>query len=125
MLTDAEIPYLEADYRLCGGTGLRGMRFGPQCVLVDVEPPGKAVLLCLLSSFRCLDEAEKAPRPTAPQIPECPICGKPFLTPKSRISHMKKCAVKMEVGPQLLLQAVRLQAAQSEGASGTLAQASR
>ncbi|XP_036885753.1 structure-specific endonuclease subunit SLX4 isoform X1 [Sturnira hondurensis] len=72
----------------------------------------------------CLDEAEKAMRPTAPQIPECPICGKPFLTPKSRISHVKKCAVKMEVGPQLLLQAVRLQTAQPEGACGTLAQAS-
>ena len=56
-----------------------------------------------------------------PQIPECPICGKPFLTPKSRISHLKQCAVKMEIGPQLLLQAVRLQTAQPEGASGTLA----
>ncbi|KAF6127292.1 SLX4 structure-specific endonuclease subunit [Phyllostomus discolor] len=72
----------------------------------------------------CLDEAEKALRPTAPQVPECPICGKPFLTPKSRISHVKKCAVKMEVGPRLLLQAVRLQTAQPEGACGTLAQAS-
>lgn len=63
---------------------------------------------------RCLDEAEKALKPSTPQIPECPICGKPFLTSKSRISHLKQCAVKMEVGPQLLLQAVRLQAAQSE-----------
>ncbi|XP_023369616.1 structure-specific endonuclease subunit SLX4 isoform X1 [Otolemur garnettii] len=65
---------------------------------------------------RCLDEAEKALRPSIPQIPECPICGKPFLTLKSRISHLKQCAVKMEVGPQLLLQAVRLQTAQPEGA---------
>ncbi|XP_053411293.1 structure-specific endonuclease subunit SLX4 [Nycticebus coucang] len=65
---------------------------------------------------RCLDEAEKALRPSMPQIPECPICGKPFLTLKSRISHLKQCAVKMEVGPQLLLQAVRLQTAQPEGA---------
>ncbi|KAM8778109.1 structure-specific endonuclease subunit SLX4 [Rhynchonycteris naso] len=73
---------------------------------------------------RCLDEAEKALRPSAPQIPECPICGKPFLTPKSRISHLKQCAVKMEVGPQLLLQAVRLQAAQPEGACSSLAHAS-
>ncbi|XP_075851138.1 structure-specific endonuclease subunit SLX4 isoform X1 [Microcebus murinus] len=64
---------------------------------------------------RCLDEAEKAPRPSMPQIPECPICGKPFLTLKSRISHLKQCAVKMEVGPQLLLQAVRLQTARPEG----------
>ncbi|XP_066869547.1 structure-specific endonuclease subunit SLX4 isoform X2 [Kogia breviceps] len=74
---------------------------------------------------RCLDEAEKALSPSVPQIPECPICGKPFLTPKSRISHLKQCAVKMEVGPQLLLQAVRLQTAQPEGASGTLASSLR
>ncbi|XP_054311718.1 structure-specific endonuclease subunit SLX4 isoform X3 [Pongo pygmaeus] len=66
---------------------------------------------------RCLDEAEKTLRPSVPQIPECPICGKPFLTLKSRTSHLKQCAVKMEVGPQLLLQAVRLQTAQPEGSS--------
>ncbi|XP_040853530.1 structure-specific endonuclease subunit SLX4-like [Ochotona curzoniae] len=63
---------------------------------------------------RCLDKAEQAQRPPAPQIPECPICGKPFLTLKSRASHLKQCAVKMQVGPQLLLQAVRLQTAQPE-----------
>ncbi|XP_029326617.1 structure-specific endonuclease subunit SLX4 isoform X3 [Mus caroli] len=63
---------------------------------------------------RCLDEAEKAQRPAPPRIPDCPICGKPFLTTKSRISHLKQCAVRMEVGPQLLLQAVRLQTAQPE-----------
>ncbi|XP_019843575.2 structure-specific endonuclease subunit SLX4 isoform X3 [Bos indicus] len=68
---------------------------------------------------RCLDEAEKALSFPTPLIPECPICGKPFLTLKSRISHLKQCAVKMEVGPQLLLQAVRLQGAQPAGASGT------
>ncbi|XP_049984830.1 structure-specific endonuclease subunit SLX4 isoform X2 [Alexandromys fortis] len=66
---------------------------------------------------RCLDEAEKALRPAPPQIPDCPICGKPFLTSKSRMSHLKQCAVKMEVGPQLLLQAVRLQTAQPDGGS--------
>uniref|UniRef100_A0A8C3W0D3 Structure-specific endonuclease subunit SLX4 n=1 Tax=Catagonus wagneri TaxID=51154 RepID=A0A8C3W0D3_9CETA len=70
---------------------------------------------------RCLDEAEKALRPSVPQVPECPICGKPFLSPKSRLGHLKQCAVRMEVGPQLLLQAVRLQTAQPEGASSTLA----
>nr|XP_020012110.1 structure-specific endonuclease subunit SLX4 [Castor canadensis] len=63
---------------------------------------------------RCLDEAEKVPESSVPQIPECPICGKPFLTSKSRASHLKRCAVKMEVRPQLLLQAVRLQTAQPE-----------
>lgn len=73
---------------------------------------------------RCLDESEKALRPCVPQVPECPICGKPFLTSKSRISHLKQCAVKMEVDPQLLLQAVRLQTAQPEGTCSTLAQTS-
>ncbi|XP_004474394.1 structure-specific endonuclease subunit SLX4 [Dasypus novemcinctus] len=70
---------------------------------------------------RCLDEAEKAARPPAPQVPECPICGKQFLTAKSRSSHLKQCAAKMEVCPQLLLQAVRLQAAQPEGGCGPAA----
>lgn len=73
-----------------------------------------ADLLDSLSFSRCLDKAEQAQRPPAPQIPECPICGKPFLTLKSRASHLKQCAVKMQVGPQLLLQAVRLQTAQPE-----------
>ncbi|XP_045427298.1 structure-specific endonuclease subunit SLX4 isoform X2 [Pipistrellus kuhlii] len=73
---------------------------------------------------RCLDESEKTLRPCVPQVPECPICGKPFLTSKSRISHLKQCAVKMEVDPQLLLQAVRLQTAQPEGTCSTLAQTS-
>ncbi|XP_023567168.1 structure-specific endonuclease subunit SLX4 [Octodon degus] len=66
---------------------------------------------------RCLDEAEKALGPSMPQIPECPICGKPFVTSKSRISHLKQCAVKMEVEPQLLLQAVRMQTALPEAGS--------
>ncbi|CAM5143720.1 unnamed protein product [Eretmochelys imbricata] len=61
---------------------------------------------------RCLDEMEKSQAPSFsnPQIPECPICGKQFHTPKSRASHLKRCAVKMEVPPQLLLQAVQSQA---------------
>ncbi|XP_045141887.1 structure-specific endonuclease subunit SLX4 isoform X2 [Echinops telfairi] len=64
---------------------------------------------------RCLDEAEKASRPCAPQIPGCPICGKLFLSMQSRSSHLKQCATRMEVCPQLLLQAVRLQTAQHQG----------
>ncbi|XP_042636729.1 structure-specific endonuclease subunit SLX4 [Orycteropus afer afer] len=71
---------------------------------------------------RCLDEAEKSLRPSAPQIPECPICGKLFLTFKSRSGHLKQCAVKMEVCPQLLLQAVRLQTAQLEEGCSPAAQ---
>ncbi|XP_060028456.1 structure-specific endonuclease subunit SLX4 [Erinaceus europaeus] len=67
---------------------------------------------------RCLDETEKALTPAVPQVPECPICGRPFLTPKSRLSHLKQCAARMEVGPQLLLQAVRLQTAQPTGPRG-------
>ncbi|XP_073218854.1 structure-specific endonuclease subunit SLX4 isoform X2 [Lepidochelys kempii] len=61
---------------------------------------------------RCLDEMEKSQAPSSsnPQIPDCPICGKQFHTPKSRASHLKRCAVKMEVPPQLLLQAVQSQA---------------
>ncbi|XP_020851115.1 structure-specific endonuclease subunit SLX4 isoform X2 [Phascolarctos cinereus] len=60
---------------------------------------------------RCLDESEKSLEPAsiAPKIPECPICGKPFTTSKSRNSHLKQCAVKMDVSPQQLVQAVRLQ----------------
>ncbi|KAM6166325.1 structure-specific endonuclease subunit SLX4 [Erethizon dorsatum] len=70
---------------------------------------------------RCLDEAEKALGPSMPQIPECPICGKLFVTSKSRISHLKQCAVRMGVGPQLLLQAVRMQTAPPEANSSPLA----
>ncbi|XP_027715499.1 structure-specific endonuclease subunit SLX4 isoform X2 [Vombatus ursinus] len=65
---------------------------------------------------RCLDESEKSLEPAsiAPKIPECPICGKPFTTSKSRNSHLKQCAVKMEVSPQQLVQAVRLQTFQPD-----------
>ncbi|XP_074136086.1 structure-specific endonuclease subunit SLX4 isoform X2 [Sminthopsis crassicaudata] len=64
---------------------------------------------------RCLDESEKSLESAsiAPKIPECPICGKPFTTLKSRNSHLKQCAVKMEVSPQQLVQAVRMQTFQS------------
>ncbi|XP_007499146.1 structure-specific endonuclease subunit SLX4 isoform X2 [Monodelphis domestica] len=65
---------------------------------------------------RCLDESEKSLESisVAPKIPECPICGKPFTTLKSRNSHLKQCAVKMEVSPQQLVQAVRLQTFQPD-----------
>ncbi|XP_044513931.1 structure-specific endonuclease subunit SLX4 [Gracilinanus agilis] len=65
---------------------------------------------------RCLDESEKSLEPisVAPKIPECPICGKPFTTLKSRNSHLKQCAIKMEVSPQQLVQAVRLQTFQPD-----------
>ncbi|KAM6299446.1 structure-specific endonuclease subunit SLX4 [Aegotheles albertisi] len=60
---------------------------------------------------RCLDEMEEAQMSTTskPLVPECPICGKQFQTPQSRVSHLKRCAVEMDVPPKLLLQAVQLQ----------------
>uniref|UniRef100_A0A8C3JKW8 Structure-specific endonuclease subunit SLX4 n=1 Tax=Calidris pygmaea TaxID=425635 RepID=A0A8C3JKW8_9CHAR len=60
---------------------------------------------------RCLDEMEEAQMSSSskPPVPECPICGKQFQTPLSRISHLKRCAVEMDVPPNLLLQAVQLQ----------------
>ncbi|NXC74929.1 SLX4 endonuclease, partial [Anhinga anhinga] len=60
---------------------------------------------------RCLDEMEEAQTSSSnkPLVPECPICGKQFQTPQSRVSHLKRCAVEMEVPPKLLLQAVQLQ----------------
>ncbi|XP_077042960.1 structure-specific endonuclease subunit SLX4 isoform X4 [Agelaius phoeniceus] len=62
---------------------------------------------------RCLDEMEEAQVSSCskPVVPECPICGKQFQTPQSRVSHLKRCAVEMEVPPNLLLQAVQLQVA--------------
>ncbi|XP_074014727.1 structure-specific endonuclease subunit SLX4 [Numenius arquata] len=60
---------------------------------------------------RCLDEMEEAQMASSskPPVPECPICGKQFQTPLSRMSHLKRCAVEMDVPPNLLLQAVQLQ----------------
>ncbi|XP_027510850.1 structure-specific endonuclease subunit SLX4 isoform X3 [Corapipo altera] len=60
---------------------------------------------------RCLDEMEEAQVSSSskPVVPECPICGKQFQTPQSRVSHLKRCAVEMDVPPNLLLQAVQLQ----------------
>ncbi|XP_063270237.1 structure-specific endonuclease subunit SLX4 isoform X2 [Prinia subflava] len=62
---------------------------------------------------RCLDEMEEAQMSSCskPVVPECPICGKQFQTPQSRVSHLKRCAVEMDVPPSLLLQAVQLQMA--------------
>ncbi|KAM9372510.1 structure-specific endonuclease subunit SLX4 [Phaethornis superciliosus] len=60
---------------------------------------------------RCLDEMEEAQTSSSskPLVPECPICGKQFQTPQSRVGHLKRCAVEMDVPPKLLLQAVQLQ----------------
>ncbi|XP_040975990.1 structure-specific endonuclease subunit SLX4 isoform X2 [Aquila chrysaetos chrysaetos] len=60
---------------------------------------------------RCLDEMEEAQMSSSskPLVPECPICGKQFQTAQSRVSHLKRCAVEMDVPPKLLLQAVQLQ----------------
>lgn len=60
---------------------------------------------------RCLDEMEEAQMSSSskPAVPECPICGKQFQTPQSRVSHLKRCAVEMDVPPKMLLQAVQMQ----------------
>uniref|UniRef100_A0A8B9DL23 Structure-specific endonuclease subunit SLX4 n=1 Tax=Anser cygnoides TaxID=8845 RepID=A0A8B9DL23_ANSCY len=60
---------------------------------------------------RCLDEMEDAQMSSSskPLVPECPICGKQFQTPQSRVSHLKRCAVEMDVPPKMLLEAVQLQ----------------
>ncbi|XP_065540150.1 structure-specific endonuclease subunit SLX4 [Lathamus discolor] len=60
---------------------------------------------------RCLDEMEEAQMSSSskPLVPECPICGKQFQTPQSRVSHLKRCAVEMDVSPKMLVQAVQLQ----------------
>ncbi|XP_041264644.1 structure-specific endonuclease subunit SLX4 isoform X1 [Onychostruthus taczanowskii] len=60
---------------------------------------------------RCLDDMEEAQMSSSskPVVPECPICGKQFQTLQSRVSHLKRCAVEMDVPPNLLLQAVQLQ----------------
>ncbi|XP_063286617.1 structure-specific endonuclease subunit SLX4 [Pelobates fuscus] len=62
---------------------------------------------------RCLDQDEslvKAPEP--PSVPSCPLCGKPFNTEKSRASHLKRCAAKLDVPAQTLLEAVHRQNAE-------------
>ncbi|CAI5791739.1 structure-specific endonuclease subunit SLX4 isoform X2 [Podarcis lilfordi] len=65
---------------------------------------------------RCLDDLEgplSAPPARGPVVPECPICGKGFSSLRSRGSHLKRCAARMEVPPTLLLQAVRQQQQQT------------
>ncbi|XP_078096645.1 structure-specific endonuclease subunit SLX4 [Mustelus asterias] len=65
---------------------------------------------------RCLDEGEQRTATAAslnvPSVPECPICGKRFKSFKSRAIHLKRCAIELEVPPQLLLQAVQRQNSQ-------------
>eukprot|EP00062_Callorhinchus_milii_P009028 gi/632952374/ref/XP_007891816.1/ PREDICTED: structure-specific endonuclease subunit SLX4 isoform X1 [Callorhinchus milii] len=69
---------------------------------------------------RCLDDEEER-RVSAPAVPECPICGKHFNTSNSRATHLKRCAVRMEVPPQLLLQAVQRQNSNAFDSSAPLA----
>ncbi|XP_020391987.2 structure-specific endonuclease subunit SLX4 [Rhincodon typus] len=65
---------------------------------------------------RCLDEGEQKTATVIsiniPSVPECPICGKHFKSFKSRAIHLKRCAIELEVPPQLLLQAVQRQNSQ-------------
>ncbi|XP_018416657.1 PREDICTED: structure-specific endonuclease subunit SLX4 [Nanorana parkeri] len=63
---------------------------------------------------RCLDQSESFQGNSAvPVVPGCPLCGKPFTTEKARASHLKRCAAKLEVPAQTLLQAVQRQAAET------------
>ncbi|XP_077130714.1 structure-specific endonuclease subunit SLX4 isoform X2 [Ranitomeya variabilis] len=63
---------------------------------------------------RCLDQVESlGGNSVTPSVPSCPLCGKPFSTEKSRASHLKRCAAKLEVPAQTLLQAVQRQAAEA------------
>ncbi|XP_072337546.1 structure-specific endonuclease subunit SLX4 [Scyliorhinus torazame] len=66
---------------------------------------------------RCLDEGEQRTATTVSLVPECPICGKGFKSFKSRVIHLKRCAIELEVPPQLLLQAVHRQNSQSTESS--------
>ncbi|KAM4697738.1 structure-specific endonuclease subunit SLX4 [Rhinophrynus dorsalis] len=59
---------------------------------------------------RCLDQCESLGGGSEQSlIPSCPLCGKPFSTEKSRASHLKRCAAKLEVPAHTLLQAVQRQ----------------
>ncbi|XP_069840209.1 structure-specific endonuclease subunit SLX4 [Dendropsophus ebraccatus] len=63
---------------------------------------------------RCLDQVENlGGGSVTPVVPSCPLCGKPFSTEKSRASHLKRCAAKLDVPAQTLLQAVQRQAAEA------------
>ncbi|XP_044160684.1 LOW QUALITY PROTEIN: structure-specific endonuclease subunit SLX4 [Bufo gargarizans] len=63
---------------------------------------------------RCLDQVESlGGSSAAPVVPSCPLCGKPFSTEKSRASHLKRCAAKLDVPAQTLLQAVQRQAVEA------------
>ncbi|XP_053550837.1 structure-specific endonuclease subunit SLX4 [Bombina bombina] len=63
---------------------------------------------------RCLDQEESfGGAAENALVPSCPLCGKPFTTEKSRASHLKRCAAKLEVPAQTLLQAVQRQAVEN------------
>ncbi|KAG8557607.1 hypothetical protein GDO81_016676 [Engystomops pustulosus] len=63
---------------------------------------------------RCLDQGEGVGGSSVtPVVPSCPLCGKPFSTEKSRAAHLKRCAAKLEVPAQALLQAVQRQEAEA------------
>ncbi|XP_068100317.1 structure-specific endonuclease subunit SLX4 isoform X2 [Hyperolius riggenbachi] len=63
---------------------------------------------------RCLDQGESVQsNPVAPEAPSCPLCGKFFATKKTRAAHLKRCAAKLGVPAQDLLEAVKRQAAET------------
>ncbi|TNM85477.1 hypothetical protein fugu_007748 [Takifugu bimaculatus] len=69
---------------------------------------------------RCLDESEGSasvpPLPSSSAVPNCPICGKRFKSPKSHSAHLKRCSSDMGVSPAELLQALHRQAEERQNA---------
>ncbi|TRY97826.1 hypothetical protein DNTS_014960 [Danionella cerebrum] len=69
---------------------------------------------------RCLDACEVSAPSTShnsrdrPRIPECPVCGKNFKSEKSRSVHLKRCSADLGVKPNVLVEALRRQAVETE-----------
>ncbi|XP_053327642.1 structure-specific endonuclease subunit SLX4 [Spea bombifrons] len=75
---------------------------------------------------RCLDHDESVSKVAEPpSVPSCPLCGKSFNTEKSRASHLKRCAAKLDVPAHALLQAVQRQAAETAEPTTHVTQAKR
>ncbi|KAM9305472.1 structure-specific endonuclease subunit SLX4 [Gastrophryne carolinensis] len=84
------------------------------CQLCQKDLTGMSSVLREQHVNRCLDQGEGGQsNPVVPVVPSCPLCGKNFATEKSRSAHLKRCAAKLEVPAQTLLQAVQRQATEA------------